>query len=66
MSTGFVGFNVALHRLPFLPPADQPVADNPEILFPPIGEAIIGLAHHCIGVGLSFSTHPAYLRRHQT
>lgn len=40
MSTGFVGFNVALHRLPFLPPADQPVADNPEI--PPTGVWVNG------------------------
>lgn len=35
MPTGSVGFQVKLHRLPFLPPADQPVADNPEI--PPAG-----------------------------
>ncbi|MCE7980409.1 MAG: sugar transferase [Caldilinea sp. CFX5] len=31
MPTGFVGFNVELHRRPFLPPADQPIADNPDM-----------------------------------
>lgn len=40
MSIGYVGFTVVLHRLPFLPSADQPVADNPEI--PPTGTWVNG------------------------
>lgn len=41
MPTGFVGFNAAQsRRLRFMPPADQPVADDPGL--PPVGTRLNG------------------------